>query len=422
MPLRRIAVVACLVVTAASCSGEQDSLPPATSTTTTTSTPNTTTTSAPPDSTTTTTQPAVAQPPWAQPALDPTILSPVLQEEWGSAENRESCAALYPDGATSLAAGATVRGAAFAGGWGVAWDLDSGPGRNPDGTYCEDCGRGVFGVAGVPVEGADPPFPNQLEWSDGSFALYGVEGNADPGSGAPWLAFLDVSGQACLYNVWSFLGENHLLAVLSSLRFVDDLGVGFTDEEGTTTTTVGGDAAEAPWDANASLAADAVPALIRTDYENELAAKEGCPLLVPAALPAAGGGTRLRDATNAGELLVAWDQPDGPGRYPTGEFCADCGRGAMVVGTLSGGIGDTAARPVRTTYADGTQLRIVDEGELLGGGPFVDPETGEPVDPFLRAYLTIPGFSCAYQVWSALGEEHLLALVDELRRVEGYAG
>ena len=46
---------------------------------------------------------------------------------------------------------------------------------------------------------------------------YGLEG----GEGPSYLAYLSVTGQSCLYNVWSRLGEEHLLRIINDLRRVD---------------------------------------------------------------------------------------------------------------------------------------------------------------------------------------------------------
>ena len=54
-------------------------------------------------------------------------------------------------------------------------------------------------------------------WSDGSTAGYGPEAGTDPYE----LAYLRIAGQGCLYNVWSRLGQSHLVGLLSSIRFID---------------------------------------------------------------------------------------------------------------------------------------------------------------------------------------------------------
>ena len=50
----------------------------------------------------------------------------------------------------------------------------------------------------------------------GSKAGYGREGGTGPRS----LAFVEAADAGCLYNVWSAVGEAHLLGLIESLRRV----------------------------------------------------------------------------------------------------------------------------------------------------------------------------------------------------------
>ena len=146
---------------------------------------------------------ALAAAPWSGPALDASSVPAVYLAQWRVAENRETCALIAP--VTSGQPDATPRAASFAGGWAVAYDI-------PD-------LRSAFGVAGagVSVQGdVYDQWPNNVEWSDGSSAGYGPEG----GTGPSQLAFLEITGQDCLYNVWSRLGVDHLEWLLGQLRFV----------------------------------------------------------------------------------------------------------------------------------------------------------------------------------------------------------
>lgn len=148
---------------------------------------------------------APAPAPWPQAALARADVPAVLLAQWERAENRARCAALAP---ASLGAGggATPRAATFSGGWGVAWDTPA--------------VRSAFGVAGTGVAAADPTYaewPHRMRWGDGSVAEYGPEG----GTGPNQLAYLRVTGQPCLYNVWSRLGRDHLEYLLQQLRFVE---------------------------------------------------------------------------------------------------------------------------------------------------------------------------------------------------------
>jgi hypothetical protein len=158
---------------------------------------------------------------------------PVMAGEWNEAENRSSCAALAPVGGV---ADANPRPANFAGGWAVAWDAPDGPGMSADGVFCPDCGRSAVGVAGTGAavdETVIRSWPNVIEWNDGSVVGYGVEGSiaseiddaATTSVDSPtMLAFLAVTGQECLYNVWSRRSEAELVDVINRLRFVEGLG------------------------------------------------------------------------------------------------------------------------------------------------------------------------------------------------------
>jgi hypothetical protein len=143
--------------------------------------------------------------PWKGQRLGAGEVPTVYLTEWGKAENRSGCAPLAP-AALGAGEGATARAASFAGGWGVAYDLPR--------------QRNAFGIAGTGVLAADSSYsdwPFHLDWSDGSTAGYGPEG----GTGPNQLAYLRIPGQACLYNVWSRLGREHLELLLSQLRFIE---------------------------------------------------------------------------------------------------------------------------------------------------------------------------------------------------------
>ena len=164
--------------------------------------------------------------PWSALPLPQSALPQHLIEDWAAADNQTWCAVLYPADPTALSANGTSRSADFSGGWAVAWDLPGGPGRDTSGAYCANCGRGAYGVAGPDLTGATDDvgvWPDRITWDDGSRAGYGLEGLDQSGSGAPVLSYLLVDGQGCLYNVWSFLGEEHLLTLLDSLRFVEGM-------------------------------------------------------------------------------------------------------------------------------------------------------------------------------------------------------
>jgi hypothetical protein len=165
-------------------------------------------------------EPPPADPaPWSGERLGKKAVPRVFLAVHKKAENRASCPLLVP---TDLGAGAGAkpRKATFSGGWAVAYDKKGLPGSMPSGESCADCGRSAFGVAGAGVEkGGGPAWPSEIVWSDGSKAGYGPEGGE---TGARLLAFLEMSDAGCLYNVWTTLGEEHLLALLRGLRRVAD--------------------------------------------------------------------------------------------------------------------------------------------------------------------------------------------------------
>jgi len=181
--------------------------------------PTTAQTNPPPDEP----PPAAEQPappadpaPWAADRIAKKEVPRVFLTEHRKAENRAGCPLLVP---TDLGAGAGAkpRRASFHGGWAVAYDKKGLPGTKSSGDDCDDCGRSAFGVAGAGVtKGGGPAWPHEIVWADGSRAGYGPEG----GAGARQLAFVEAADAECLYNVWSSLGEEHLLVILRGLRRV----------------------------------------------------------------------------------------------------------------------------------------------------------------------------------------------------------
>ena len=148
--------------------------------------------------------PALPAAPWAGMPLSRGAVPAALLAEWEKAENRAICAPIAP-ASLGQGDGATPRAAYFGGGWAVAYDLPN--------------LRSAFGVAGTGSLAAEPSYdewPFRRRWADGSTAGYGPEG----GTGPNLLTYLRISGQGCLYNVWSRLGRAHLEQLLDSLRFV----------------------------------------------------------------------------------------------------------------------------------------------------------------------------------------------------------
>jgi hypothetical protein len=144
--------------------------------------------------------------PWSASKLELNTVPSVYIAEWKKAENRDRCALLVIDG-LSNSSEVRSRRANFGGGWAVAYDSAK--------------ERSVFGIAGsgADVDSPDPVyrFPFTRRWADGSVANYGLQG----GVGPDYLAYLQVTGQKCSYNVWSKRGRAHLESLIDRLRFVD---------------------------------------------------------------------------------------------------------------------------------------------------------------------------------------------------------
>jgi hypothetical protein len=144
-------------------------------------------------------------PPWETAPATGRSTPRIYVSEWKKAENRNRCQPLVLFGA-ERELGVKTRRAEFAGGWAVAYDLPS--------------ERSTFGIAGTGLDldskGSTFNFPNTITWNEGSSVSYGLEGGTGPG----YLAYLKVSGQSCLYNIWSKRGKIHLEHLISSLRQV----------------------------------------------------------------------------------------------------------------------------------------------------------------------------------------------------------
>lgn len=150
--------------------------------------------------------PFSSTPPWSAAPLARAEVPAAYVQQWQKAENRTTCLLIAPRSVGDEGASAKPRAATFSGGWAVAYDL-------PD-------LRSAFGVAGtgatVDFEGGYDQWPHGHEWADGSGVSYGPEG----GTGPNQLAYLQIKGQQCLYNVWSRLGTEHLEELLRELRYV----------------------------------------------------------------------------------------------------------------------------------------------------------------------------------------------------------
>jgi hypothetical protein len=360
--------------------------------------------------------------PWSALPLPQSAVPQHLIEDWARAENQTWCSVLYPADKAVSTYGVS-RSADYSGGWAVAWDLPDGPGRDAVDGYCANCGRSAYGVAGAGSTGTVNNlniWPDQLVWNDGSRAGYGMEGLEAPGSGAPLLSYLVVEGQGCLYNVWSFLGEDHLLTVLDSLRFVDGMQaapVQLVDRANLETRESG----EPPWQQQPMTASE-VPAVFFEEWNQDLGTTD-CPMMGFDDLGPEGIGSTARRANGDSALLVAWDMPDGPGRYSTGDYCADCGRGAF--GTSLWQQTEFLQQEWNPTlrFSDGSRVWITPELTIeLPADRIVhlDPETGQLAPEAYVSLIEVAQHQgCLYRVWSSYGPDHVEHLVNHLRYVEG---
>ena len=355
------------------------------------------------DVTTTSIATATEAAPWSA-TVSMAEVPAVLVDEWNDAENRAWCPALYPDAAADAAG--RVRAADFGGGWAVAWDLPDGPGSTAASEYCEDCGRSAFGVAGIGMPVADDTgtrMPNVIHFDDGAVAGYTGEGfePANPKR----LAEISIPDHGCVYQVWSHLGDDHLVSLLASLRAVDGLSQGRIDLRTVDDITYvnGG---PAPWSGDA------------------IAYEQPDMVLAPASLESLVPGAVAR-AVNGSTWGAAWDAPSGPGHDALNELCADCGRGVVgIVGMASGSFdgGDEQPWLQVIEWDDGSLAYftwyLMDPAFPEEVAVRVTADTGTEMVDGVKAILSVPGVDDYIEVWSHLGPQHLYEVIEQLRFVE----
>jgi hypothetical protein len=228
---------------------------------------------------------------------------------------------------------------------------------------------------------------------------YGGEGFDD--AAEQRLAEFAIPGQLCGYQVWSKLGDDHLLGLVDSLRLVDGLEAEPIGDEGIDLGPV--DRGPAPW------ASPAVP--YPGDYPP--APTETLAFIPTSGLPV---GASVRTTTQP-LWSLAWDAPDGPGHDTLDNPCGSCGRGAVGVTVSS-----MSALPERSPDARW------DDGSV----GFILPRIGDsaiPVDRLLfrpqgstdllpgavKMDIYIPDYAVVVSVWTHLGLDSLDELVDGLR-------
>jgi hypothetical protein len=165
-----------------------------------------------------------------------------------------------------------------------------------------------------------------------------------------------------------------------------------------------------PWAAPALAAAD-VPVNVAA-WRAEARARAACPLLAPDDLGVgAGASPRATTRGQPGAWWVAYDLPGAPGEANIQDPTADAGLETFSVSAVDypGGVG-TWAKQVH--YADGSAIGY---GPMGKGDLRLRPDVPQPY----LAYLNVAGSKCLYMVNTYLGEDHLLHLLQHLRRVTG---
>jgi hypothetical protein len=197
----------------------------------------------------------------------------------------------------------------------------------------------------------------------------------------------------------------------ATLAFGQDITILVTEVEPT-------DAGPAPWSRTA-LSQDEVPeVLIRgwSDPEND----QAC--------PAIGLVDQDDDATPrlaGGKFAVSYDNPDGPGTRGDSSVCVDCGRSAYGVPFCTDFppdrvLQDWAMLPAYHIEWDDGSMAILPRPHETLDIRMNDPLTGEPVAPQWTAAVWFAD-NCYYRVWSWLGPEHLLGILEDLRYIDGLA-
>ena len=153
----------------------------------------------------------------------------------------------------------------------------------------------------------------------------------------------------------------------------------------------------APW-ASAPLELSALPEVYRLEWA-EAGQPDTCPFLAFAGLGPEAEAASIRRAEHDREMLVVWDNPDGPGHDRRGDPCPDCGRGVVGLGTWQG-YGDVVG-PATIAWDDGSFANIATLPSVYGVSARIQPA----------------GADCMYQLWSHIGVEHVEYLIGRLRQV-----
>jgi len=154
--------------------------------------------------------------------VDPAEVPSVVMQDWIDAGANRRCAPLtFTDPGEAI--GATPRQAngrttaTF-----IAFDRPGLPGSLPSGEECPDCGRGVFGYGSLGERMSLLLAEPDLTWADGSSATFSWRGgDVDVTGAGRRTGALRIQGQDCDYQVWSYLGREHLEVLLQGIRVVE---------------------------------------------------------------------------------------------------------------------------------------------------------------------------------------------------------
>ncbi len=159
--------------------------------------------------------------PWTAPPVAPARAPAELLAAWAASPNRDVCAPLVPGDIE----GAHARRADYDGGWAVEFDKQGMPGVSRNGHACTSCGRGAFGIAGTGISTDDEEEleAEEMVLRDGSRVRFepAVDEEDEENGVAGRVATIKIRGQECVYQVWSFSGDEHLESLIRDLRFVD---------------------------------------------------------------------------------------------------------------------------------------------------------------------------------------------------------
>ena len=154
--------------------------------------------------------------PWRAAPVPRADVPPVYVAAWDRAENRATCAVLFPldGGAVMKGAEATREDTPGDRGWDISLTAEAGTVQ-------------ILGLFDKAMQAGAPAGPATFNrrWADGSVAKYAADvgdlapGTFDPNS-SPFEAVLTLPDQTCAYRIFDTLGKDHLEMVFDRLRLM----------------------------------------------------------------------------------------------------------------------------------------------------------------------------------------------------------